>query len=888
MSGIDAVRWRELSSYLDQALELSGTDRLAWLETLRTTEPNVAAELQVLLGRLESLESSHFLEDDLSQFLKPESLVGQTLGAYTLEASVGRGGMGSVWLARRSDGHFEGKVAVKLLNIALMGRGGEERFRREGRVLAKLTHANIARILDAGVTQSSQPYLVLEYVEGIAFDRYCAEHSLDIQARLKLFLDVLGAVGHAHANLIVHRDIKPTNILVTADGVVKLLDFGIAKLIEDDEKTAPATMLTHDGNRALTPEYAAPEQVLNAPITVATDVYSLGVLLYSLLSDGQHPTASGLSSAPQLIRALLENEPTRLSTAVADPKAKRSLRGDLDNILAKALKKKPQERYASVREFADDLRRYLNNEPVLARADSARYRVGKFVARNRLPVGIATLAVIGIIATAAIALFEAHAAAVGRDRALMLSSRNEAVADFLQTLITEAASSEKPVSVRDMLERSEAMVRRDYQNDPQHRAAMFDILGDYYSSNDQNERGEALLREGVALVKDSADHDLRSRLECDYAFTLSSVGKSPEAIERLHRVLAGQRLSATVGARCLGYLGQILLLGNDGEGALGPLKASLQRLGEIEHPWPPEVATALSMIGHAEFLQGHNDVADQYYQRSMTELANAGREHDWLAATILDHWAIVASNSGNPRRAVELYDQVQGIFTQNGVDVLTSRPSIAFNRARSLEQAGRYREAREGYTKCEAGANEQHSPVARVFCLLGLASVSQSQADMTAAVGYLARAAALAGSALPPDYPAAPRMQIIRARVATQQGRLEEARDSLDAVIETSKAVHISVDAFQARAELNLRAGYLPAAEADARQMLALARAAQGSLTHSDRTGGACLVLGDVLAKGGNTAAANKAFNDAAENLSDTVDAGHPALLRAQALARGE
>ena len=226
------------------------------------------------------------------------SLVGQSLGAYTLESQIGHGGMGSVWLAHRSDGRFEGKAAVKMLNMALLGQNGEERFRREGRLLGKLTHPHIARILDAGVMPTGQPYLVLEHVEGRAIDVYCDERRLGVEERVRLFIDVLSAVGHAHANLIIHRDIKPSNIQVTHDGVAKLLDFGIAKLIQDDDQGTKVTNLTQDGTRALTPGYASPEQALGDSITIATDVYSLGVLLYVLLS-GQHPTgAKNTSRSP--------------------------------------------------------------------------------------------------------------------------------------------------------------------------------------------------------------------------------------------------------------------------------------------------------------------------------------------------------------------------------------------------------------------------------------------------------------------------------------------------------------------------------------------------------------------------------------------------------------
>ena len=884
MSDIDPARWRELSPLLDEFLDLTGDERVARLQALRTDEPTVAADLQTLLARLQTLEHSKFLEDDPAAILKQKSLAGQTLGAYTLESAIGHGGMGSVWLARRSDGRFEGKVAVKLLNIALVGHGGEERFRREGRLLARLTHSNIARILDAGVTGAGQPYLVLEYVEGSAIDRYCDEHGLDIQARLKLFMDVLAAVGHAHANLIVHRDIKPSNIQVTRDGIVKLLDFGIAKLIEDDSESDPATVLTHDGMRALTPEYAAPEQVLGAPITVATDVYSLGVLLYTLLC-GQHPTGDRSKSAPQFIRSLLETDPVRLSAAATPVKLKRLFRGDIDNIVAKALKKNPLERYASVREFADDLRRYLRNEPVLARADNPWYRARKFIARNRLPVGIGAVALAAVIATAAIALVEAHAAGVGRDRALALSSRNEAVADFLNTLITEAADSDKPVTIRDMLARSEALARTDYKDNPQHRAAVLDMLGVYYSSSDEHTRGESLLREAMDSVKGSSDDDLRRKLSCDHALTMATIGKIAEAIQELKDVIAEPQITAQQSLSCLDYLTQTSLHASDVPNALKYGKLVLQRLSEDPHPAPAFEAGLLSNIGFAEHLDGHNDLANQYYARSLALLARAGRDHGSQAVSIRNGWALVSQGAGNPRHALELYDQILHIIAQYHLDP-APRPSILYNRARTLEFVGRFREAREGYTECAADAEDMHTPMPRVYCLLGLASVSQTEGDLASADRFLAAASAIAGVPIPPGFPAATRLQTVRALIAMSEGRLEEARQSLDAVTVNSKIVHVTNEALRARAELNLKEGKLAAAEADARQALAVAQEAQGGLPYSDRAGLAWLVIGQVLAKRGEATGAAKAFHAAVENLSNTVDADHPMLLRARLLAR--
>jgi eukaryotic-like serine/threonine-protein kinase len=223
--------------------------------------------------------------------------------------------MGSVWLAERTDGRFERLVAVKFLNIALVGDAGEDRFKREGSILGRLAHPHIAELVDAGVVSSGPPYLVLEFVDGEHVDLYCDTHKLDVEARIRLFLDVAGAVAHAHANLIVHRDIKPSNVLVSKDGQIKLVDFGIAKLLEGEGQDGSATSLTVQGGRALTPDYAAPEQVTGDPVTTATDVYSLGVLLYVLLT-GQHPAGEGPHSPADLIKAIVDTEPRRLSDIV--------------------------------------------------------------------------------------------------------------------------------------------------------------------------------------------------------------------------------------------------------------------------------------------------------------------------------------------------------------------------------------------------------------------------------------------------------------------------------------------------------------------------------------------------------------------------------------------
>jgi serine/threonine-protein kinase len=422
---VDKSRWPALSPHLDALLDMAAAERAARLAALRIEDCALADDLAALLDSLDTLERDAFLE---APALPPApALQGQTVGAYTVERELGEGGMGSVWLARRTDGRFEGQVAIKFLHAGLVPRADAERFAREGRILARLAHPHIARLVDAGLHTASagggrlggaQPYLVLEYVDGLPIDQYCEERQLDVPARLRLFLDVLAAVSHAHNRLILHRDLKPSNILVDGDGDVKLLDFGIAKLLRDSDDGSPtgpaadATELTRRVGRAFTLQYAAPEQLQDGEVTTATDVYALGVLLYVLLG-GSHPTAGTTSAPMDQMRATLDRLPRRLSDTVlrrGGPDAlrqARALRGDLDTIVAKALKKAPAERYPNAEALAADLTRHLAHEPIAARRDTAAYVLAKFVRRHRTGVAASVLAAAAIAGGAGIAVLEA-------------------------------------------------------------------------------------------------------------------------------------------------------------------------------------------------------------------------------------------------------------------------------------------------------------------------------------------------------------------------------------------------------------------------------------------------------------------------------------------------
>ena len=417
--------WGRLSPLLDELLELPDDERAARLEALRARDPVLAQAVDAMLAHLPAIERGEFMP--ASALPQPGGLAGQAIGPYTLVREIGHGGMGTVWLARRNDGRYEGEVAIKFLRAGLFGHGDAARFEREGNILARLSHPHIARLLDAGVVaDGAQPYLVLEYIDGEPIDAYCHRLALPVPARLRLMLDVLAAVAQAHNRLVLHRDLKPTNILVTKSGDVKLLDFGIAKLLDDAAADQPA--LTARAGNAFTPEFAAPEQLQGGDVTTATDVYALGVLMYILLG-GDHPTAAPTGAPLDRMRSVIETEPKRLSDAVLrrggpttrfSPESRKlsgEVRGDIETIVAKALKKDPVERYANAAELGEDVRRYLAHEPIAARPDTPLYRSMKFVRRHRAGVAMASVAITALGVGIGVALWQAREARAQRVQA---------------------------------------------------------------------------------------------------------------------------------------------------------------------------------------------------------------------------------------------------------------------------------------------------------------------------------------------------------------------------------------------------------------------------------------------------------------------------------------
>jgi eukaryotic-like serine/threonine-protein kinase len=374
--------WQRVKDVFGQACEKTPEQRSSFLAEACLGDEELRREVSSLLESHQ--DTGGVFDTPVAAAFAPrvDPLVGRFIGSYRIIRQIGRGGMGSVYLAERADDEFRRRVAVKAVSSELVDEETRRRFHNERQTLAALDHPNIIKLLDGGTAEDGSPYLVMDYVEGQPIDEYCKTHKLSTVERLELFRTVCSAVTYAHQNLVVHRDLKPGNILITADGTPKLLDFGIAKLLRPEYSTSMA--MTRTDLRPMTPEYASPEQVLGGPITTASDIYSLGVLLYRLLT-GFHPYQLKTQTALELEKAICLTEPERPSTSVlhaGDDGLARLLKGDLDMIVLKAMRKEPQRRYCSAEQLSEDIHRHLVGLPVIACKDSWHYRVSKFVTRT--------------------------------------------------------------------------------------------------------------------------------------------------------------------------------------------------------------------------------------------------------------------------------------------------------------------------------------------------------------------------------------------------------------------------------------------------------------------------------------------------------------------------
>ncbi|MGQ0702696.1 MAG: protein kinase domain-containing protein [Gemmatimonadales bacterium] len=557
---MDPTRWQQVESICFAALEKTGAERRAYLDQACAGDAELRREVDSLLASLEA--KPDFLVRpmvDLSGFAEsspnPAEPLPERIGPYRLLRRVGRGGMGEVYLALRETEDLQQKVALKVIRRGMDTEDVLNRFRLERRILATLHHPNIAQFLDAAATPDGRPYFVMEYVEGLPLDEYCDGRRMPVAERLRLFRVICAAVQHAHQNLVIHRDIKPRNIVVTEDGVPKLLDFGIGKVIAPTEALSPGTE-TRTNVRVLTPEYAAPEQIAARAITTATDVYGLGVLLYELLT-GRHPYSTGSESQADIERAVLEAMPSRPSEVVGTPEAsarrntdpaelRRTLAGDLDTIVLKAIRKEPERRYPSAAALADDIQRYLDGLPVSARPDTFGYRARKFVRRNAAWVATGATVFLALAATTVVTLVQSGR--VARESARVASERDKAleVRSFLMEMFGATGAGRAvgdTVTARRLLDLQAASLDQAYADRPELKAEMMEVLADGYDRLGLYQVAEPLARQSLELRRRMlrADHpDLATSLNL-FGWVTHELGRYADAEPLLREAVAIRR-----------------------------------------------------------------------------------------------------------------------------------------------------------------------------------------------------------------------------------------------------------------------------------------------------------------------------------------------------------
>ncbi len=600
---IDTIRWQRLLALFDDLGDLPAAERAARLVELQAEDPALAQRLTAMLA---SDDSDSGLLDHSLQDLAPDlhaQLTGDQddaaatdtrIGHYRLIRRIGSGGMGEVWLAERADGEYQQQVALKLLKRGMDTDAVLLRFRRERSILARLSHPNIVRLLDGGVSPDGRPYYVMEHVDGASVTRHANEQALDVRARVALIAVIADAVAHAHAQLVVHRDLKPSNVLVDASGMPHLLDFGIAKLLEESGEQT----LTGTGMRLLSPAYASPEQIRGEPVGTGTDVYALGVLLFELLT-GRLPHQRRSRDPDVLASGLTRETGERASQALAavddiqplygrpgdGRQLSRELAGDLDVIVAKALQPEPERRYPTVSAMADDLRRWLAGQAISARPDSLRYRTGKFVRRNKLAVAAAVLVLASLIGGLGAALWQAGIAREQAQRAEQQVRRTEQVKAFLIDLFRQndpARNQGRSLTGEQMLERSQATLETRFRDDPdtlgelliaiaEIRQALtdFDLALDHanrgiallertaqtgdprlarayaaragvYAYTDRSTEAEADLRHARAIAEldPVGNADLINNIDQELASALRFTGSTGEAVELQRQVVA--------------------------------------------------------------------------------------------------------------------------------------------------------------------------------------------------------------------------------------------------------------------------------------------------------------------------------------------------------------
>ena len=853
MSDAEALAW------LDRLLAADESERQASLEALATSHPELHARLRRLLASALAPDSSLALaapvldgvarlNGDATRALHP----GDVLADYRLIREIGRGGMAVVWLAERADGVVKRSVALKMPMFMLQGAGDVERFARERDALAALSHPNVARLYDAGVLPSGQPFIVLEHIDGEPFTVYCDARRLSLRARLRLFLQVLAAVEHAHKHLVVHRDLKPSNILVDGDGQVKLLDFGIAKLLGEPDGAVP---LTQAAGAAMTPLYAAPEQLHSAAISTLTDVYALGLLLHELLTGTLPYRAAGARATlvevletlrrgalPRASSAALEDAAALARARPSAAKLRSDLNGDLDTIISKALRIAPEQRYGSAAHLADDLKRYLDCKPIDARPPSFWYATRLALTRHRLAAGVAAVGV-ALVASASLVAW----AQFRESRAH--AERTAAVRDFMFDLVNDAEASEGhegDVTGKQMLDGAVLRARRDFTPQPQLQGELLGELGRMYNRLDAAGSAIPVLEESIAVLErhaPTADPALnKARVALAEALLRSS-----DDMERVRALATSARdACATRDVECAkarAYAGRIL-----------------SQLASFAG----DDATALADM--------RRSVADYEF--------GFGGAHDEMAMALLS-LALTARNAGHLIEAGEAMQRAVSI-----ADGLRMRAADRLDLERTMAvidfDLGHYVAARDRLLALQArpASGEERAVLSRLLAnvYLELGDATHALASADAALAALPQGDESGESAYS--------MQA-RARALALAGQPQEALAQIDTVIRQLLDAGRAPDAFEMLRARRYRAGFLLQIGHNAEALQALrdiaGRHASGG-TSPIEYGLTLEMLAQAEARAGNAEAARAAKSNARVQLAKQLPAGHPFLVQNVAL----
>jgi len=663
-------RIRRIERLFNASLELPAEERRAFLAE-RCLDPAVRAEVESLLEAEESAfawfdELAEQLTSSRRDELRRADRVGRRFGAYRTLERIGRGGMGTVFLAARADGQFEQRVALKVLRRGVESEEAIARFLAERRILARLEHPHIARLLDGGVTDEGMPFFVMELVDGTAITTWCDKRNLPVDERLRLFATVCDTVQYLHRNLVVHRDLKPSNLLVDDNGFVKILDFGIAKALEDD----PDDPVTRAGTRVLTPPYAAPEQIRGESVTTATDLHALGAILYELAT-GLRPFGRPDDPMPVIERAILENEPEPPARApfgldeararsTTPERLRRAIAGDVDTICLTALRKSPDRRYGSAQRMGDDIRAHLDGQPISARPDRPVYRLRKFVGRHRFGIGVAALVAV-LITGFAIALgMQSSRVARERDRA-------ELVSGLLVDMLTTADPGEsrgEEVTAREILDRGRERIANGLDGEPEVKGSLLDVLGRTYRNLGLYGEARPLFEEALAIRRASLGDDAAESGRAHHALgeLLVTTGEHDLGIRHLERSLAIARdrfgeTSAEV-ARSLNDLGRARRGLGQFDAAERDHRQALRIRRTVLDPLHPDVSESLNNLSVVLGGQDRYGEAIPLLQEALAIRRRALGDDHPRTLTSTNNLAVWLERAGRSEEAESLYRRV--------------------------------------------------------------------------------------------------------------------------------------------------------------------------------------------------------------------------------------